>query len=120
MNSIIKRCLLSALVLPALAATGQPAGDSIPAKPNELNINLQFMGRGESRYGGMMPEDDAVFGDEEEASRKFRRPTSCWAARDWRLTTSATGSKPVSRHSIQECGGKPEREPSTSMRRGSR
>ena len=74
MNSIIKRCLLSALVLPALAATGQPAGDSIPAKPNELNINLQFMGRGESRYGGMMPEDDAVFGDEEETEQKT--PTS--------------------------------------------
>ena len=74
MNSIIKRCLLAALVLPALAATGQPAGDSIPAKPNELNINLQFMGRGESRYGGMMPEDDAVFGDEEETEQKT--PTS--------------------------------------------
>ena len=119
MNSIIKRCLLAALVLPALAATGQPAGDSIPVKPNELNVTLQFMGRGESRYGGIMPEDDVVL-VKRKRTRKLPRPTSCWAARDCKSTTNATGLKPVSRHSIQECGGKPEREPSTSMRRGSR
>ena len=77
MYSFIKSCLLVALVVPALTVTGQPAGDSIPpAKPNELNINLQFMGRGESRYGGMMPEDEAASGEEEEEETDPKTPTS--------------------------------------------
>ena len=77
MYSFIKSCLLAALVVPALTVTGQPAGDSIPpVKPNELNINLQFMGRGESRYGGMMPEDDVAFGEEEEEEKDLKTPTS--------------------------------------------
>ena len=79
MYSFIKSCLLVALVVPALTVTGQPAGDSIPpVKPNELNINLQFMGRGESRYGGMMPEDEAASGGEEEEEEETdpKTPTS--------------------------------------------
>ena len=76
MYSFIKSCLLVALVVPALTVTGQPAGDSIPpVKPNELNINLQFMGRGESRYGGMMPEEEAASGEEEEETDP-KTPTS--------------------------------------------
>lgn len=42
---------LSALV--ALSALGQPASDSITPPANNLSVDLQFMGRGESRYGGM-------------------------------------------------------------------
>ena len=79
MYSFIKSCLLVALVVPALTVTGQPAGDSIPpVKPNELNINLQFMGRGESRYGGMLPEDEAASGGEEEEEEETdpKTPTS--------------------------------------------
>ena len=49
----IKRWLLAALALPALIATGQSPGDTIPEPRNEFSIDLQFLGRGESRYGGL-------------------------------------------------------------------
>jgi hypothetical protein len=45
--------LIASLAAPALLAAAQPAGDSIPAPKNELNIDLQFLGRGETRYGGL-------------------------------------------------------------------
>ena len=51
--NLIKKCLVTACVLNALLATGQPAGDSIPAQRNKLSVDLQFLGRGESRYGGL-------------------------------------------------------------------
>jgi hypothetical protein len=44
----------------------QPASDSIPEKENELTVDLQFFGRGETRYGGMLPEVDDQ--KEEESS----------------------------------------------------
>lgn len=49
----IKRWLLATLVLPALIATGQSPGDTIPEPKNQFSIDLQFLGRGESRYGGL-------------------------------------------------------------------
>lgn len=70
-NIFFKRWLLATLVLPALMSTAQPATDSIPAKPNELSIDLQFMTRGESRYGGLVTDDDPE-GNEQEA----KTPTS--------------------------------------------
>ena len=121
MYSFIKSCLLVALVVPALTVTGQPAGDSIPpVKPNELNINLQFMGRGESRYGGMMPEDEAASGEEEEEETDPKTPTSNFLLGRTRLEINYKRDWLEARVSIQECGDKPEREPSTCMRHGSR
>ena len=49
----IRRWLLVSLVLPALMASGQSPGDTIPEPRNQLRIDLQFLGRGESRYGGL-------------------------------------------------------------------
>lgn len=59
----IKRWLIAALALPALMLSAQPAiDDSATVKKNELSINLQFLARGESRYGGLplvdISEDD--------------------------------------------------------------
>ena len=49
----IRRWLLAALALPALLVTGQPTGDTIPALANQFSVDLQFLGRGEARYGGL-------------------------------------------------------------------
>ena len=49
----IRRWLLAAVAVPALLAAGQPATDSVPVQPNQLTVDLQFLGRGEARYGGM-------------------------------------------------------------------
>ena len=56
----IRRVLLVALTLPALMMIAQSAGDTIPVKENQLTVDLQFMGRGESRYGGLpaVPVDE--------------------------------------------------------------
>ena len=45
----IRRWLLAALALTAFIASGQTVPDSTAAKENELNVNLQFLGRGEMR-----------------------------------------------------------------------
>ena len=73
MHSIVKRWLLAILILPALSVSGQPSVDSIPAPKNEFSIDVQFLGRGEARYGGM-PEQSAEANDEETEIAKV--PTS--------------------------------------------
>ena len=60
----IRRWLLSAIATPALLLSGQPATDTIPSAQNQFSVDLQFLGRGESRYGGM-PEKTIVEVDEE-------------------------------------------------------
>lgn len=50
---IIKICLITTLVLTALPAIGQTDNDSSIVKQNEFSIDLQFLGRGETRYGGL-------------------------------------------------------------------
>lgn len=52
----LMRLLLAVLVLNTLAAAAQPAGDTIQVKKNEFSVDLQFLGRGESRYGGLPTE----------------------------------------------------------------
>ena len=61
-----RRLLLAALAIPALLATGQTTADSIPGKPNSLTVDLQFLARGESRYGGMPSDDTDQPQDEQE------------------------------------------------------
>ena len=48
-----RRWLLTAFAMPALLATGQPAVNTIPEPQNEFSVDLQFLGRGEARYGGL-------------------------------------------------------------------
>jgi len=48
----IKQWLLAAILLPCLTAQGQPSTDTIAEPQNQLDVSLQFMTRGESRYGG--------------------------------------------------------------------
>ena len=65
----IRRWLLAALALPALLATGQsPISDTISVPQNQLSVDFQFLGRGESRYGGLPEAPNEV--DEEENSDK--------------------------------------------------
>ena len=49
----LKWCLLAALVMPPFMATGQSPEDTISEPKNQFSIDLQFLGRGESRYGGL-------------------------------------------------------------------
>ena len=63
----IRRWLFAALVLPALIASGQSTGDTIPEPKNQLSIDLQFLGRGESRYGGMPSTEIEEVGEEAES-----------------------------------------------------
>jgi hypothetical protein len=60
----LRQWLLVALAAPALLATGQSPIDTIPAPKNQLSVDVQILGRGESRYGGL-PAAPKV--DEEES-----------------------------------------------------
>lgn len=71
----IRRWLLAALALPALLATAQPVSDSIPVQPNQLTVDLQFLGRGEARYGGL-PAVPLVEDDDYEVVEPDKVPTS--------------------------------------------
>ena len=62
------RLLLAVLALNTLAVAAQPADDSTSVKKNEFSVDLQFLGRGESRYGGMPTEPVDI--DEEPEDRR--------------------------------------------------
>ncbi len=67
----LKRLLFAALVLPSLIIAAQDAGDSTIIKENILSVDLQFLGRGEARYGGLpaaTPELDE-YGYETDANK---------------------------------------------------
>lgn len=64
----LRRWLLAALALTALIASGQSAPDSAAVKENQLNVDFQFLGRGETRYGGLRPEEN--FGEEASGTPK--------------------------------------------------
>lgn len=65
----IRLWILSAVLFPVLTSAAQPAdADSIPPKENELTIELQFLARGESRYGGLVAE--ATDDEDEEVAAK--------------------------------------------------
>ena len=62
-----RRWLLAAIATTTLLATAQPptnASDTAAAPKNQFSIDLQFLGRGEARYGGM-PEAPVETNDEE-------------------------------------------------------
>ena len=66
----IKRWLLAATVLPALLATAQPATDTVAELRNQLDVTLQIMARGETRYGGL-PSVDEEGGKESDNGGKI-------------------------------------------------
>lgn len=59
--------LAAAIMLPMLTATAQPtASDTTAVQKNELSIDLQFLTRGESRYGGLHTDNVFLAEDENE------------------------------------------------------
>jgi hypothetical protein len=54
----IKRWLIATTVLTALLATAQPATDTVTEPKNQLDVTLQIMARGETRYGGLPSADE--------------------------------------------------------------
>lgn len=77
----LMRLLLAVLALNTLAVAAQPADDSTSVKKNEFSVDLQFLGRGESRYGGMPTEPVDI--DEEPEDLKV--PMSCFVLSRTRL-----------------------------------
>ena len=61
--------LLVSLVMPALLAMGQTASDSVHAPENQLSVDFQFLGRGESRYGGLSSAEASEEESEAEVSK---------------------------------------------------
>ena len=54
----LRKWLLSAVFAgSAFLVCGQEAGDTVPAPQNQLSVDLQFLTRGESRYGGLAIHD---------------------------------------------------------------
>ena len=49
----IKHWLLAVLAGTSLLASGQTPNDTLQEPQNQLTVDLQFLGRGESRYGGL-------------------------------------------------------------------
>jgi len=96
-HHIIKRWLVALLAMPALIATGQPTSDSIPVKQNELSVDLQFLSRGESRYGGLPAVNVEEENEDEVASSNFvlgRTRLAINYKRDWlqaRVTPQHSG-----------------------------
>ncbi len=60
----IRPWLLAAIAVSPLLVLGQNASDTVTEQHNELSVDLQFLARGESRYGGFSIEDPSI---EEEA-----------------------------------------------------
>ena len=52
----IGQWLLAAMTATTLMAAGQDTSDTVAAPQNQLSVDLQFMGRGETRYGGLHAE----------------------------------------------------------------
>lgn len=68
----IKRWLLAAIAMPALLATAQPATDTVAEAKNQFDVSLQFMTRGEMRYGGL-PEAETEAGHESDEGDKIAK-----------------------------------------------
>lgn len=63
---IIRGCLVAALAWIAMPAAAQSGNVTTSVKKNELTIDIQFMGRGESRYGGLDVDEIDPFDEEAE------------------------------------------------------
>lgn len=95
----IRLWMLAALAASSMFAGGQEATDTVKAPPNELNVDLQFLARGESRYGGLHNADDdnAANGEQTVAKSKFvqgRTRLVIGYKRDWleaRVTPQHSG-----------------------------
>ena len=67
----LRKWLLSAAFAgSALLLCAQQAGDTVTAPKNQLSIDLQFLGRGESRYGGLLYDNTGIDKEEEEENVK--------------------------------------------------
>ena len=72
----IRQWILAAFMLTAMTVAPQPViADSIPVPVNQLSVDLQFLGRGESRYGGLpaveSPAEQEEAGDAEVPTSNF-------------------------------------------------
>ena len=71
----LRRWLQIVLAVPALLASGQPVADTIPTPQNTLSVDLQFLARGEARYGGL-PSVPVIEDEGHEIVEPDKVPTS--------------------------------------------
>ena len=62
----IRQWLLVAIAVTMLPAFGQNANDTVKTPENELSVDLQFLARGEARYGGFSSYEPAEVEAEQE------------------------------------------------------
>lgn len=65
----IRLWLLVAIAVSPLLVFGQNASDTVTEPHNQLSVNLQFLARGESRYGGLQADDPIEEGEEEKTAK---------------------------------------------------
>ncbi len=70
MYGLRKWLLSAAFAGSALLLCAQQAGDTVTAPKNQISIDLQFLGRGESRYGGLLHDNTGIGEEEEEENVK--------------------------------------------------
>lgn len=63
--------LLAAMAVTSLPVFGQNAADTVKEPQNQLSVDLQFLARGESRYGGLRPDITDEEEDNEAAKSNF-------------------------------------------------
>ena len=98
-----RQWLLTVLAVPALLASGQPATDTIPAPQNQLSVDLQFLARGESRYGGL-PAVPVIEDDDYEIIEPDKVPTSNFVLSRTRLPINFKRDWLEARVSMQHSG----------------
>ena len=93
----IGQWMLAAMAACSLFSGAQEASDSVKAQPNQLSVDLQFLSRGEMRYGGLPNTTEEEENGEKAAKSNFAQSRTRLVInykRDWleaRVTPQHSG-----------------------------
>lgn len=93
----IGQWMLAAMAACSLFSGAQEASDSVKARPNQLSVDLQFLSRGEMRYGGLPNTTEEEENGEKAAKSNFAQSRTRLVInykRDWleaRVTPQHSG-----------------------------
>ena len=93
----IGQWMLAAMAACSLFSGAQEASDSVKAQPNQLSVDLQFLSRGEMRYGGLPNTTEEEENGEKAAKSNFAQSRTRLVInykRDWleaRVTLQHSG-----------------------------
>ena len=115
----LRKWLLSAACAgSALLLCAQQPSDTVTAPKNQLSFDLQFLGRGESRYGGLLYDNTGI--DKEEEEENVKTAKSSFVMGRTRLPINFRRDWLEARVTPQHSGvwDRQEKAPSTSTRLG--